>query len=242
MALSRDGPIERFHEEAHAGNLVEYSEASDGEVELSVYVDESPKPELFDLAEGQIEARLLRVPSGRLVFAGLEYVRGGEGVEMADDYRYPQGMGSDVRIPPGDYAYRAFSMDWDEMERRVDQEVRRVVDSRSLRLSHMVDRASNGLFLLTALLVVLSAVLFFENRGGSHETPSPAPRIPAGRRSRSPADLYCRSQFLSPSSLTYAMSDAYSSCWMTPSQAGILVPGLKEAGFLIQASSCSSPG
>src|SRR5438552_8799088 len=82
------------------GNLMLYSDTSDGQMLLRIYVDEDPIDELTCRVSNLARRGFYRFPGGRLCFTGVEDIHG---VHAHD------GIGE---IPAGTYSAEGFDVDW----------------------------------------------------------------------------------------------------------------------------------
>lgn len=118
--------FERLIDDATAkGDAIAYSYASDGGASFRVLVGESPPEAWLKRKDFGVEGARLRVPSGRIMAAGVEYV-------------WPEVQPEDAtvaEIPPGDYLVDAFDVEWDESE--VDMLLRDRVSVTDIRLDRI---------------------------------------------------------------------------------------------------------
>jgi hypothetical protein len=87
------------------GACLVYSNGSDGTVRFRLWIDESPSEAFRARAAYGARARLLRVPSGRVVATGLENAPDANGFNAEE---LPEGEVAEATIPPGDYEVEAF--------------------------------------------------------------------------------------------------------------------------------------
>lgn len=131
---------------AAEGRLVHWYTAADGSFRLRLYVEEPVPAELASRAVNGVTGRLLRVPGGRVYFAGVELLLDGETAWRSE---------ASAGLPPGDYVIDAFEVDWTEGD---DQAFQRHWEA---RVGVLGARLVSGLEVATAvaLLVTLGSLI-----------------------------------------------------------------------------------
>jgi len=101
-------------EAGERGDVLAYSYGGDGDMHFRIFVDEDPDPEIEGRKTGDVQRGFLRIPSGRLFCAGMEFLRAeaGEAAEP-EDYRGSEPASGPVEVPPGIYEVEFFDLDWD---------------------------------------------------------------------------------------------------------------------------------
>jgi len=99
-----------LEQDVEQGHLFLYSQSTDGGVTFRIIVGEPEDEERIALASHRVAGALLRVPSGRLYAAGMEYLcRPGEPPVSAEEYSvWPEWMGQTAAVPAGDYLLDAY--------------------------------------------------------------------------------------------------------------------------------------
>ncbi len=141
-------------EEMAKGRMLAVKAVSDGDARLRVYVEEDPPEELRRRREHAVGECLLRVPSGRLVFSGLEdlWKRRKEDIRPGD---FSPATGAECTIPPGDYLAEAISLVWgDDLELAVDE-----IKTRADRFVHNCVGPLMGLVVFGTVLVLPGVLL-----------------------------------------------------------------------------------
>jgi hypothetical protein len=116
-AKDPDEAGEAFEDEARKGNLIAYTYGGDGEASFHVIVDEPLPPELMTPRDKPVRG-VLRVPTGRLVASGAEYVFNTARKQVTADEFHPK-QGSEQRIPAGNYAVTAIDRELPGVEAAV---------------------------------------------------------------------------------------------------------------------------
>jgi len=108
--------VDATYEEAKRGNIWVYDDNIDGDPHVRVYVDEEPEIRLGRLAQNHLRDSLLHVPSGRIFCMGGEYVNTAQQPYTTPETYLPKEgyLGSEGRIPPGEYHLSAFEVDWEQ--------------------------------------------------------------------------------------------------------------------------------
>jgi hypothetical protein len=110
---------------AEGGRLLSLYTASDGSLALQLLVDEALPDAWRARAKTVVERLLLRVPSGTLVLAGLEYVDNAEEVAKASSYAHARSASlTSGRVLPGAYEADVLLLDWDDA-REIAPEMKR---------------------------------------------------------------------------------------------------------------------
>ena len=135
------------------GSCLTYNEGGDGDTKLKLVVDEP-----FD-DPGQTRSRLLsgavlRVPTGRLHFAGIEYV-------FWDGHPKPnlKAAGAGARVPPGNYAVEGFHVDWSGRGPEAERERDAMLQPGDRQYARRFDGCIAPLCVLTILAAAVSALL-----------------------------------------------------------------------------------
>lgn len=145
LAASPDVGDDEVVAAAALGALLYWYTAADGTMALGVYVDEPVPAALLARAEHGASGLLLRVPSGRLVFAGVEIL----GDLQDEPARWP-GDEPGLDLAPGDYVLEAFEVAWSDADDRAFK-----ADLRA-EVGAVAMRATDVLGMVTGLLVMVT--------------------------------------------------------------------------------------
>jgi len=95
--------MEQLHAAVSSGHALSYSYAADGSSLLHLYLDQRV-PQMVLRRIERTHRGLLRIPSGQVRYAGIEYLgRPATGT-----------MATEATVPPGDYEVTAYELEWGE--------------------------------------------------------------------------------------------------------------------------------
>ena len=134
------------------GSCLTYKEGGDGDVKLKLVVDEAfddPGQTRTPLLSGAV----LRVPTGRLHFAGIEYV-------FWDGHPRPDltAVGPEARVPPGNYSVEGIDVDWSRRGPDAERERDAMLQPGDRQYARRLEGVA-PLCVLTILAAVVSALL-----------------------------------------------------------------------------------
>ncbi len=158
-ALGGRGEIgqEEVDAAAAAGALLYWYTAADGTHSMRVYVDEPAPADVVAKARNRASGRLLRVPGGRVVFAGAEILLD---VNTRPD-RWP-GREPALAIAPGDYLVDAFELAASaEDDAAFDAAVRDIAGSWATRAADLLVLVTGSVVMLTASIVIPAIAMLF---------------------------------------------------------------------------------
>lgn len=142
---------------AAAGALLYWYTAADGTHSVRVYVDEPAPADVVAKARNRATGRLLRVPGGRIVFAGVEIMRD---IDPRPD-RWP-GREPALAIAPGDYVVEAFELAASaEDEAAFEAAVREIAGSWATRATELLVVVTGLVVMLTASIAIPAVVMLF---------------------------------------------------------------------------------
>lgn len=114
-ALDHEVVGDDWFEEAKRGTLLPVNTAADGRLGIQVLLDEPLPDEWARRANQAAKSFLLRVPGGRLVMSGLEYVADAHEVGKALPFEPGRYAGlTYATVPAGNYEVDVFVLSWDE--------------------------------------------------------------------------------------------------------------------------------
>ncbi len=148
-----DSWFDKIEEDAQHANVLAYFSGADGTAELAIYVDEEPPADLVARARPK-QTGHLKVPSGRLLATGMEYLTP-EHLSAPD----PAGL---LDLPVGGYDVEAFTVARLEETAEAKAEADRLEQAAALAepQGHRLSRARWALFRFT-LLPLLTAIALF---------------------------------------------------------------------------------
>lgn len=142
---------------ALAGELLYWYTAADGTHALRVYVDEPVPAEVRAKAENGATGLLLHVPSGRLVFAGVELLG-----DLDDDPARWPGDEPGLDLAAGDYALDAFEVSWaDADDQAYAAALHAQVGRRAAWLTEALGVATGVLVMVTVASAIPALILLF---------------------------------------------------------------------------------
>ncbi|MCH8823110.1 MAG: hypothetical protein IH984_06330 [Planctomycetes bacterium] len=146
MTGDRDRLEDMIESATSTGSAIVYSYASDGEAAFRVLVNEPLPPKWVKRRQCGIEGARLRVPSGRIMAAGAEYVWPEVNTEHA----------TEAAIPPGDYLVDAFDIEWDGVV--LNKKLRAMVGVKNIRIANVLGVSIGFGFVCT--LIGLCSILW----------------------------------------------------------------------------------
>jgi hypothetical protein len=114
-------------DEVAGGRLLAVEARSDGGARARIYVGDTVPDEMRTHQEDSIKDCLLRVPSGRLVFSGMEDLWT-QRPEQVKPEAFRSSTGEESRVPPGNYLAEAWSIDWGDRLEKLRDEIKGPAD------------------------------------------------------------------------------------------------------------------
>ena len=137
----------------HSGACLTYDEGGDGDVKLKLVVDEDfddPGQTRTELLSGA----LLRVPTGRLFFAGIEYL-------FWDGHPRPnlKAAGREVRVPAGNYELQGLEVDWERLGGDAERERDAMLEPGDRRYARRFNGCVAPLGVVTVMASIVTSFL-----------------------------------------------------------------------------------
>lgn len=163
-------------EAGERGDVLAYSYGGDGEMMFRVFVDEHPDAGTIQRKIGEVQRGILRVPSGKLFCAGMEFLRvkGPDRQTPVEPVDYPgtEPVCGPATVAPGTYDVELFDLDWDgEDERAASEATKKAIGTAGAKAESVLGPLT-GCFVvgIAPLATVFLGALFFEDRQTFWET------------------------------------------------------------------------